>query len=57
MLQATLPLVPIILLNARQSHRIDQVARCASFLDFAVMPAVQHRLVSWRPSFHRRIIG
>ena len=25
-------------------------------VDFAVMPAVQHRLVSWRPSLHRRMI-
>ena len=28
----------------------------AAVLDFAVMPAVQHRLVSWRPSLHHRTI-
>jgi hypothetical protein len=36
---------PFILLMARQSHRIAAGAGSATFLDFAVMPAVQHRLV------------
>jgi hypothetical protein len=37
--------LPFILLMAHQSHRIGAVAGSVTFLDFAVMPAVQHRLV------------
>ena len=33
------------------------MVRSATFHDFAVMPAVQHRLVSWRSSLHRRMFG
>jgi hypothetical protein len=43
------------LLNARQSHRIGAVALSAISLDFAVMPAVQHRL--WFHGVQASIIG
>src|SRR5258708_12913071 len=47
-------LFAVALLNVRRSHRIGAVARSAVSLDFAVMPAVQLRLVSWLASLLRR---
>jgi hypothetical protein len=35
---------------------MEAVVLSAVSLDFAVMPAVQHRLVSWRPSLPRRMM-